>query len=110
MWTTFVGWWTSNPIVRFVTYVFLFLIGWEVVKRHLREAGAEAERKAIAIKQAQVKEARVEYTSEKVTEERDHADEAIQARDSGEHYPTFDELPDAHKRILLGRRGGEAGS
>jgi hypothetical protein len=108
MWTTFVGWWTSNPIVRFVTYVFLFLIGWEVVKRHLREAGAEAERKAIAIKQAQVKEAVTERSTEIIQTERDLSDAALEARDRSVTASSFDELSDAEKRVLDRRfRSGE---
>ena len=108
-WAAIVKFFTDNPIARWITYFVLFLIGWEVVKRHLKEAGRDAERAAIAKKQAEVRVAVNERSTEIISEERTHAQDAIEARDSSPLYPTFDELPDAHKRILdRSRRGGEA--
>lgn len=80
MWGNFVTWWTGNPIVRWITYIALALIGWEVVKRHLKEAGRDAERKAIAIKQAE-EQRRVDQTRREISEENQdairRADEAV---------------------------------
>lgn len=104
------GWFTNNPVAQIVIAFVLALVGWEVVKRNIQETGRIKERERIAAAQAQTQAARVEHSSQVVTQERTHADQALEARDSGQHYPTFDELPDPHKRILLGRRTGEAGS
>lgn len=104
------GWFTNNPIAQIITAAVLALIGWEVVKRNLQETGRIKERERNAAAQAAVRVAVNERQHEIITEERTNADQAIEARDSGQHYPTFDELPDPHKRILLGRRTGEAGS
>lgn len=107
-WAAIVGWWSNNPIARMVTYVFLFLLGWEVVKRHLKEAGREAERAAIAKKQAQVRVAVNERSTEIIEEARTHADEAIAARDSSPVYPNADSLPDEIGRVAIRDfRGGK---
>lgn len=104
------GWFTNNPVAQVVIAFVFALIGWEVVKRNLQETGRIKERERNAAAQAAVRVAVNERQHEIITEERTNADQAIEARDSGQHYPTFDELPDPHKRILLGRRTGEAGS
>jgi hypothetical protein len=104
------GWFTNNPIAQIITAAVLALIGWEVVKRNIQETGRIKERERIAAAQAKVREATEQRQHEIIDEEQTHADQAIQARDSGQHYPTYDELPDPHKRILSGRRTGEAGS
>lgn len=105
-WASAVKFFTDNPIARWITYFVLFLIGWEVVKRHLKEAGRQAERAAIAKKQAEVRVAVTERKSEIIAEERNHADAALDARDSVEHFPTYDSLPDDLKRIANGGKGG----
>jgi len=104
------GWFTNNPVAQIITAAVLALIGWEVVKRNIQETGRIKERERNAAAQAAVRVAVNERQHEIITEERTHADQAIEARDSGQHYPTFDELPDPHKRILRGHRTGEAGS
>lgn len=104
MWGNFVTWWTGNPIVRWITYIALALIGWEVVKRHLKEAGRDAERKAIAIKQAEeqrrIDQARAQQSQENQT----NAQRADETADSVPWVRARDELWDKSPRdaaILL---------
>lgn len=94
MWTTFVAWWTNNPIVRVITYVFLLVIGWEVVKRHLKEAGRDAERKAIAIKQAEEQRRMDEARAKQSQENIDNANRANETADSVPWVRHRDELWD----------------
>jgi hypothetical protein len=105
-WAVIVKFFTDNPVVRWITYAALVLIGWEVVKRHLKEAGREAERAAIAKKQAEVKIAVQERSTQIINEERTHADEAIRARDTSPSYPTPDVMPDDLRRVIFGDKGG----
>lgn len=108
-WAAFVTWWSNNAVVRWITYIVLFLIGWEAVKRHLKQAGRDAERQAIERKQAEVKAAVVVRQSEIIEEESTHADQAIRARDREHPATTFDELPDEVQRVLdRSARGREA--
>lgn len=93
-WAATVKFFVDNPIARWVVAAFLFIVGWQALKGHLKEAGAQAERAAIAKKQAEVKAAVVERSGEIITEEQTNATEAIAARDDGSHYPTASELPD----------------
>jgi flagellar biosynthesis/type III secretory pathway M-ring protein FliF/YscJ len=100
---------TDNPVARWIAAAFVFLIGWSVVKRNLKEAGRQAERQASAVKQAQAREAVVTRSAEIITEERGKSDEAIKARDNINPAPSFDELPDEIQRVLSRNpRGGEA--
>jgi guanyl-specific ribonuclease Sa len=99
---------TDNPIARFIAWALVALIGWEAVKRHLRDAGRKAERQASAVKQAQAREAVVTRSAEIITEERGNSDAAIKARDDSSPAPSFDELPDEVQRVLdRSARGGE---
>ena len=109
-WAATVKFFVDNPIARWIGAIVLFLIGWTVLKNHLKEAGAQAERAAIAKKQAEVRVAVVERKSEIIAEEIEHADNALDARNSDVHYPTYDSLPDAHKRLANGGKGGGSGS
>ena len=109
-WAATVKFFVDNPIARWIGAIALFLIGWTVLKNHLKEAGRQAERAAIAKKQAEVKAAVVERRAEIITEERQNADAALDARDSAEHYPTYDSLPDDLKRIANGNQGSGGGS
>jgi hypothetical protein len=75
----------------------------EGVKRRMR-AMQEVER-------ARERAAMIERKSQIVTEERQNADQALEARDRGEHVATYDELSDSHKAIAEGRtRTSGAGS
>jgi guanyl-specific ribonuclease Sa len=100
---------TDNPLARFIAWALVALIGWEAVKRSLKDAGRKAERQASAVKQAQAREAVVTRSAEIITQERDHSDAALEARDDTTPASTFDELPDEIQRVLdRSARGGEA--
>lgn len=47
----------------------------------------------------------LERKSQIITEERTNADAALAARDHGEHYTTYAELPDDQRAIAEGRAG-----
>ena len=100
------SWFLNNPIAQIITAFVLALLGWSVVKRNLQETGRIQERERIAAAQAKVKVAVTERKSEIIAEERNHADAALDARDSVEHFPTYDSLPDDLKRIANGGKGG----
>lgn len=60
----------------------------------LRDNGVrKRERERIAARQAEVRVAVNERVDEIATEERSHADQAIEARQSDVHYPSADSLP-----------------
>ena len=91
---------TDNPFARWIAGALVALLGWEAVKRHLKEAGRKAEREASAVKQAQAREAVATRSAEIITEERTNADQALKARDDSTPAPSFDELPDEVQRVL----------
>lgn len=92
MWANLVTWWSNNPIARIITIAFLFIIGWEVLKRHLKEAGRQAERTAQAKKNAQ-EYARTVETVNTIGQETEHAkDRAIAAPDALSPVSSADEL------------------
>jgi hypothetical protein len=100
---------TDNALARWIAGAIVFLVGWEAVKRHLKEAGRKAEREASAVKQAQAREAVVTRSAEIITEERTNADQALEARDDSTPAPTFDKLPDEVQRVLnRSARGDQA--
>jgi hypothetical protein len=92
---------TDNPLARWIAALLVALLGWEAVKRHLKDAGRKAEREAAAVKQAQIREAVVTRSAEIITQEREHADAAITARDSGPSYPDADSVPDEISAVLF---------
>ena len=99
---------TDNALARWIAALLVALLGWEAVKRHLKEAGRKAEREASAVKQAQAREAVTTRSAEIITEERGNSDAAIQARDDSTPAPTFDKLPDEIQRVLnRSARGGQ---
>jgi hypothetical protein len=100
-WAAVVKFFTDNPLARWIAAAFVFVVGWEVVKRNLKEAGRKAEREAAAVKQAQIKEAVTARSAEIVTEERTHADAAIEARDSGGGYPDAGSVSDEIGSVLF---------
>ena len=97
---------TDNPIARWIAAAIVVLLGWEAVKRHLKEAGRKAERQASAVKQAQAREAVVTRSAEIITKERDNADAALTARNSGNSFPTSDSVPDPIAAVLFRGDGG----
>lgn len=92
---------TDNALARWIAALLVALLGWEAVKRHLKEAGRKAEREASAVKQAQAKEAVATRSAEIITEERGNSDAALKARDSGGGHPTSDVVPDPVADILF---------
>lgn len=92
---------TDNALARWIAGALVFLLGWEAVKRHLKEAGRKAEREASAVKQAQAREAVVTRSAEIITEERGNSDAAVKARDSGGGHPTSDVVPDPIADVLF---------
>jgi flagellar biosynthesis/type III secretory pathway M-ring protein FliF/YscJ len=92
---------TDNPLARWIAAAIVALIGWEAVKRHLKEAGRKAEREAAAVKQAQAREAVATRSAEIITEERGNSDAALEARDSGGGHPTSDVVPDPVADVLF---------
>jgi hypothetical protein len=98
---------TENAIARWIAGAIVFLVGWEAVKRHLKEAGRKAEREASAVKQAQAREAVATRSAEIITEERTNADQALAARDNGDSHPNSDVVPDPVADILF--RNDKAG-
>jgi hypothetical protein len=106
-WAAIWKFFTDNPLARLVVMLIVALLGWEAVKRHLKEAGRKAEREAAAVKQAQAREAVVTRSAEIITEERSHADAAITARDTSPVYPDANSVPDPIASVLF---RGESGS
>ena len=100
MWGTFVTWWTGNPVVRWITFILLALLGWEVVKRHLKEAGRDAERKAIAIKQAE-EQARIDAARAQQSQE--NQTNAIRADETAASVPWV-----RHRDELWNKSPGDA--
>jgi flagellar biosynthesis/type III secretory pathway M-ring protein FliF/YscJ len=96
---------TDNPLARWIAAAIVALLGWEAVKRHLKDAGRQAERQASAVKQAQIKEAVTTRTAEIINEERHHADAATAARDNSPGYPDADSVPDEISAILFRSEG-----
>ena len=92
---------TDNPLARWIAGAIVFLLGWEAVKRHLKEAGRKAEREASAVKQAQAREAVATRSAEIITEERTNADAALTARDDSPSFPSSDVVPDAVADVLV---------
>ena len=98
---------TDNPLARWIAGALVFLLGWEAVKRHLKEAGRKAEREASAVKQAQAREAVATRSAEIITEERENSDAALEARDSGGGHTSSELVPDPVADVLF--RGVKAG-
>jgi hypothetical protein len=89
----------------------IFLLTFVVVDMMAERRGREKQKAKTKLQQAETRADMVERTSEIITEERKHADAALEARDSGERYDTYDQLPDDLKAIAERRtRSGGAGS
>lgn len=99
-WAAIWKYFTDNPLARWIAGAIVALIGWEAVKRHLKEAGRKAEREASAVKQAQAREAVATRAAEIITEERENSDAALKASNDSSPAPSFDELPDEVQRVL----------
>lgn len=106
-WAVIWKYFTDNPIARWIAAGIVFLLGWEAVKRHLKEAGRKAERQAAAVKHAQIKEAVTTRSAEIIKEERDNAEAALTARNSGGGFPTSDSVPDPIAAVLFRGEGSD---
>jgi hypothetical protein len=106
-WAAIVKFFTDNPIARWIAAAIVALLGWEAVKRHLKEAGRKAERQAAAVKQAQAREAVVTRSAEIITEERNNADAALTARNSGGGFVDAASVPDPIAAVLFRGDGGD---
>lgn len=70
----------------------------------LRDEGVKRRMRAMQeVERARERAAMVERKSQIVTEERQYADQALEARDRGEYVATYDELSELHKAIAEGR-------
>ena len=88
----FLAWWAANPIARVITYVFLFLIGWEAVKRHLKEAGRQAERQANAERSAKMEAAVIKTITE-------NSNAMVRQSDAVRSRPSAEQLPDGRASL-----------
>lgn len=103
-----------NAWARWLAIILAAILGWEAVRRHLKEAGRKAERDAIAKKMAE-EQARVEQTRRDITkgnqDAAQRADEAVRTLPEYRHTEQLrNDDPDA-ARVVLGtgaRRGSGA--
>lgn len=73
----------------------------------MRDSGVRRiERERIKAAQAEVRARVNQRSTEIITEERQHADEAIRARDTSPLYPTPDVMPDDLRRVTFGDKRG----
>lgn len=94
-------WFTQNPVAQFVAAFVLALIGWSVVKRNIQETGRIQERERIAAAQAQTKAAVNERSTEIISEERTHANAAIEARDHSPDFASSSVVPNEVARVIF---------
>ena len=86
-WAGLVSWFSRNPIVIWLAGILLILLGWEKIKKDIRDAAKKSERAA-----AEVKAIEIVRTIEK--EARYDADNAIAARDAAPDPDTADRVSD----------------
>jgi hypothetical protein len=94
-------WSFLKKIPDWVLWVLAALIFLKFVDVRAESRGRKDEREKIARKQAQVKEAVTTRSTEIISEERTHADEAIEARDNSPSFPASDVVPDKVGRIIF---------
>lgn len=66
-----------------------------------KNEGRKEAKTEIAVKQAEVRVRVNERSTEIINEEREHADEAIRARDTTPNFPSSDLVPDPVARIIF---------
>lgn len=101
------NWFAKNPVMAKILAVVALLVllwfgknRWEAnIIKGVRRQERENFAKQIAEERARM----IERSGKIITEERRNADAALEARDSGEHYPTYDSLPDDLKTLAGGR-------
>lgn len=87
------------PIWVWIVIVAFITLKW--VEADNFKKGQDAKADEIKEKQAEVKAAVVERTSEIVSEERSSGDAAIEARDSGPHYPDSSSVSEPVAGVLF---------
>ncbi len=105
-WDAVVGWVTSNQLIVGIGAFLLFVLGIKKIIGDIKHEAKHAERAATAVKQAEVKIRVNERSTEIINEERDHADAALEARNTGPLYPSAAVVPDAIARVGFRREGG----
>ena len=100
------GWFIKTPVAQVIVAALLWLLAWEQVKRELEKSGEKKERQRNEVKQAQVRLRVNERSTEIINEEREHADQALEARDNGPLYPSAAVMPDELKRVAIRDQGG----
>ena len=101
--STLWGWIKRIPDwVLWAIGVILFL---KFVDMNAERRGREKQKQSDQVKQAEIKAAVTERTSEIITEERTHADAAITARDTSPVYPDASGVPDEIGRVLFRGEG-----
>lgn len=100
IWKSITGWVANNAFFVWLGSIVLIVIGWEKIKADIKKEAKKAERSAIAQKQAEVRVRVTERSTEIINEERQHADQALEARDDSRPAPPFDQLPDEVQRVL----------
>jgi len=100
--------WARDAIKVAGIVIGVIFLGRQYVKGKENEA-VQKDRANAAIKQAQIKEAVTTRSTEIITEERNHADAAITARDTSPVYPDASGVPDEIANVLFrGERRDEA--
>ena len=94
-------WSFLKRIPEWVIWVLAALIFLKFVDMRAEGRGRKDEREKIARKQAQVTVAVNERTTAIINEERNHADEAVTARDNSPSFPASDVVPDKVGRIIF---------
>ena len=97
------SWFERN---KWAQWVLLIVTGLFVVKLWgdaKKAEGRKLERAINKAREAETRAAMIERKTEIVTEERTLADDALEARDSAEPVASFDELPDANKKLAAGQ-------
>jgi hypothetical protein len=98
------GW--VKQIPAFVWWLVLGLLFFKWVEMSSISRGKSEQRAETKVKQAQVKVAVNERSTEIISEERTHADEAIAARDSSPLHPSSDLVPEHIGRVAFRDHGG----
>lgn len=93
IWASIVKFFADNPIARWVAGIIVLALGWEAVKRNLKDAGRKAERDANAIKQAKV-ESQIIAT---ITE---NSNEMVRQSDTVRSHTAAEQLPDGQGASL----------
>ena len=94
-------WGFLKRIPDWVLWALAAIIFLKFVDMRAEGRGRKDEREKIARTQAEVKAAVNERATAIINEERSHADEAIEARDSSPSFPASDVVPDQVGRVIF---------